>query len=114
MCIRDSCSAAQEAGKLCSTAKAPGDVEKIVRNTFIQGSLSILFAVLVVIVFIAGVIVAVRAIRGGGSASTEDEAIPSRIFGPSGLITTKAEKEVQKEWDALPKSAAKSVGTGAH
>jgi carbon starvation protein len=108
------CSTAQEAGKLCSTAKTPGDVEKIVRNTFIQGSLSILFAVLVVIVFVAGVVVAMRAIRGGGSSSTEDEPIPSRIFGPSGLITTKAEKEVLKEWDALPKSSAKSVGTGAH
>jgi carbon starvation protein len=108
------CSAAQEAGKLCSTAKTPGDVEKIVRNTFIQGSLSILFATLVVIVFVAGVLVALRAIRGGVSTSTEDEPVPSRIFAPSGLIPTKPEKEVQKQWDALPKSSAKSVGTGAH
>ncbi len=108
------CQTAQEAGKLCLSAKTPADVDKIVRNTFIQGSLSILFAVLVLIVFIAGVIVALRAIRGQGSALTEDEPVPSRLFAPSGLIPTKAEREVQKQWDTLPDSRAKSVGTGAH
>jgi len=108
------CEAAQEAGKLCLTAKTPADVDKIVRNTFIQGSLSILFAVLVVIVFAAGVIVALRTIRGQGSPLTEDEPVPSRLFAPSGLIPTKAEREVEKQWDALPNSSAKSVGTGAH
>ena len=108
------CEAAQEAGKLCLTAKTPADVDKIVRNTFIQGSLSILFAVLVIIVVAAGVIMALRSIRGGGSSTTENEPVPSRIFAPSGLIATQAEKEVQKQWDALSKSPVKSVGTGAH
>jgi carbon starvation protein len=108
------CQAAQEAGKLCSTAKTPGDMDKIVRNTFIQGSLSILFAVLVVIVFAAGVVMVIRSLRGNALPTTEDEPVPSRIFGPSGLITTHAEKEVQKQWDALPKSPVKSVGTGPH
>jgi carbon starvation protein len=108
------CQAAQKAGDLCLTAKTPGDVDKIVRNTFIQGSLSIIFAVLVLIVFVAGVIIALRAISGSGRPLTEDEPVPSRIFAPSGLIPTHAEKEVQRQWDALPKSPAKSVGTGAH
>ncbi len=108
------CQAAQEAGKLCSTAKTPGDMDKIVRNTFIQGSLSILFAVLVVIVFAAGVVMVIRSLRGNALPTTEDEPVPSRIFGPSGLISTHAEKEVQKQWDALPKSPVKSVGTGPH
>ncbi len=108
------CKAAQDAGELCLTAKTPADVDKIVRNTFIQGSLSIMFAVLVLIVFVAGVIVAVRAIRGQGSPLTEDEPVPSRIFAPSGLIPTKAEREVAKQWEALPASSAKSVGTAPH
>jgi carbon starvation protein len=107
------CQAAQEAGKLCLTAKTPADVDKIVRNTFIQGSLSVLFAALVIVVFVAGVIVALRAIRGQGKPLTEDEAVPSRLFAPSGLIPTKAEREVAKQWDAQPKSHTKSVGTGA-
>jgi carbon starvation protein len=108
------CEAAQEAGKLCLSAKTSADVDKIVRNTFIQGSLSILFATLVVIVFAAGVIMALRAIRGRGTPTTEDEPVASRIFAPSGLIPTREEREVQKQWDALPKSPAKSVGTGVH
>ena len=108
------CQAAQSAGKLCLSAKTPADVDKIVRNTFIQGTLSIVFASVVVIVFIAGVMVVLNALRGSGRPLTEDEPVPSRIFAPSGLIPTKTEREVQKQWDALPKSPARSVGTGAH
>jgi carbon starvation protein len=112
------CEAAHDAGKLCLSAKTQADVEKIVRNTFIQGSLSIIFAVLVVIVFIAGVIVALRAIRGSARPLSEDEPVPSRIFAPCGLIPTHAEKEVQKQWDELATaqggSHARSVGTGPH
>jgi carbon starvation protein len=107
--------AAKEAGKTAfGAAKDAGQVDAVIRNTFIQGTLSIVFAVLVVIVFAAGVIVALRALRGTGRPLTEDEPVPSHIFAPSGLIPTQAEREVQKQWDALPKSHAKSVGTGAH
>ncbi|BBZ61587.1 carbon starvation CstA family protein [Mycolicibacterium monacense] len=92
-------------------AKNPDQMNDVIRNTFIQGTLSIVFAVLVVIVFAAGVVMAVRALRGTAPPTTEDEAVPSRIFGPSGLHTTAREKEVQKQWDALPSSHARSVGT---
>src|SRR4051812_4162766 len=108
------CEAAQAAGKLCLTAKTSADVDKIVRNTFIQGTLSIVFASVVVIVFVAGIMVVLGSLRGTGKPLTEDEPMPSRIFAPSGLIPTKTEREVQKQWDALPRSQAKSVGTGAH
>ncbi|MDT4998515.1 MAG: carbon starvation protein, partial [Mycobacterium sp.] len=81
---------------------------------FIQGTLSIVFAVLVCIVVAAGVVVAVKAIRGEGRPLSEDDPTPSRIFAPSGLIPTAAEKEVTKQWEALPASHARSVGTGAH
>jgi carbon starvation protein len=108
------CEAAQAAGKLCLTAKTPADVDKIVRNTFIQGTLSIVFASFVVIVFVAGVIVVFKSLRGTGKPLTEDEPVSSRIFAPSGLIPTKTEREVQKQWDALPNSQAKSAGIGAH
>jgi carbon starvation protein len=108
------CRAAQEADRLCLTAKTADDVDKIVRNTFIQGSLSIVFAVLVVIVFVTGFVMVIRVLRGERPPTTEDEPVPSRIFGPSGLIATKHEKEVQKQWDALRESAtpsATSAGT---
>jgi carbon starvation protein len=110
------CEAAREAGKLCLTAKTPADVDKVIFNTFVQGTLSIVFAVLVLVVFVTGVVVALRAIRGGGSPLTEDEPVPSRLFAPSGLIPTKVEREVQKQWDELSTAQrgphANSVGTG--
>jgi carbon starvation protein len=106
---------AKDAGKTAfNAAKDAGQLDAVIRNTFIQGTLSIVFALLVCIVFTAGVIVALRAIRGGTITSSEDEPVPSRIFAPSGMIPTAAEKEVQKQWDELPRSPARSVGTGAH
>lgn len=107
--------AAKEAGESSfGAAKTPDQIDAVIRNTFIQGSLSIIFAVLVLIVVAAGVVMVVRHLRGGGSPTTEDDPVPSRIFAPSGLISTEAEKEVQKQWDALPPSHARSVGTGHH
>jgi carbon starvation protein len=107
--------AAKEAGKATfGSAKNPDQINAVIRNTFIQGTLSIVFAVLVLIVVGAGIIVALNAIRGQARPLSEDEVLPSRLFAPSGMIPTAAEREVQKQWDALPNSAAKSVGTGAH
>ncbi|BBX06851.1 carbon starvation CstA family protein [Mycolicibacterium aichiense] len=107
--------AAAEAGKTAfGSAKNADQLHAVIRNTFIQGTLSIVFAAAVVIVFAVGVIVAMRAIRGGGPPLSDDTPVQSKIFGPSGLISTSAEKEVQKEWDALPAQHAKSVGTSAH
>jgi carbon starvation protein len=106
---------AQDAGKTAfGSAKNAAQLGEVVRNTFIQGTLSIVFAVLVLIVVAAGVIVALKSIRGGGRPLAEDDPVPSRLFAPSGMIPTAAEREVQKQWDALPDSPAKSVGTGAH
>jgi carbon starvation protein len=107
--------AAKEAGKATfGSAKNPDQLNAVIRNTFIQGTLSIVFAVLVLIVVGAGIVVALNAIRGRVRPLSEDEAVPSRLFAPSGMIPTAAEREVQKQWDALPNSAAKSVGTGEH
>lgn len=106
---------ALDAGKTSlGAAKNVDQMEAVIRNTFIQGTLSIVFALMVIIVFGAGLIMVSRVLRGGGSPLTEDEPVASRLFAPSGLIPTKVEREVQKQWDALPKSHARSVGTGAH
>ncbi len=99
-------------------AKDAGELDAVIRNTFIQGTLSITFAVLVVIVFTAGVFMALRSIRGHAPPLAEDDPVPSRMFAPSGMMMTTAEKEVQRQWDALPRGhagqSARSVGTGNH
>jgi carbon starvation protein len=107
--------AAKDAGKTAfGAAKNPDQLDAVIRNTFIQGTLSIIFAVLVLIVFVAGVVVAVRVLRGAGRPLSADDPVPSKLFAPAGLIPTATEKEVQKEWDALPTSPARSVGTAHH
>jgi carbon starvation protein len=103
--------AAKQAGKTAfGSAKNAHQLNDVIRNTFIQGTLSILFAMAVVIVFLIGLVVALRAIRGGGRPSTEDDPVPSKLFAPAGFIPTAAERELQKRWDALPASATRSVG----
>lgn len=96
------------------SAKSPEQIEAVIRNTFIQGTLSVVFAVLVLIVFVAGVVAAVQAARGRGGPLTDDQPVPSRRFAPRGLLTSPAEKEVQRQWDVLPNSHARSVGTVHH
>jgi carbon starvation protein len=106
---------AKDAGQTTfGAAKDAGQLDAVIRNTFIQGTLSIIFAVLVVIVFAAGVVMALKAIRGQGRPLTEDDPVPSRMFAPSGMFMTPAEKEVQKQWDALPRQSTRSVGTSSH
>lgn len=101
--------AAKNAGKtVFGSAKDAHQLDEVIRNTFVQGTLSILFALVVVIVVVTGIIVALRAIRGGGRPLTEHEPMPSRLFAPSGLIATATERKVQKQWDALPASALPS------
>ena len=53
-------------------------------------------------VILAGIVVVLRGIRGGGRPLTEDDPVPSKLFAPSGLIPTAAEREVQRQWDTLP------------
>ncbi|OBK37562.1 carbon starvation protein CstA [Mycobacterium sp. 1165196.3] len=101
--------AARQAGKtVFGSAKNAHQLDDVIRNTLIQGTLSILFAVAVVIVVIAGAVVALGAIRGPGRPLTEDDPVPSKFFAPSGLIPTAAERELQRQWDELPKRGSES------
>ncbi len=96
--------AARNAGKTTfGSAKNAHQLNDVIRNTFIQGTLSVLFALVVVIVLITGVLVALGAIRGPGRPLTEDEPVPSKRFAPAGLIATAAERELQRRWDAPDK-----------
>lgn len=77
-------------------------LEATVRNTAVQGSLSIVFAVLTMIVFVAAIIKVVQAWQHNGLPTTEPEPIASKSFAPAGVTATHAEKELAKQWEALP------------
>ncbi|MGN7970448.1 carbon starvation CstA family protein [Microbacterium sp. 22296] len=84
------------------TAKSVAAMEAVVRNTLVQGVLSIVFVTLAIIVILMAVIVTVRAIRNGGGENLEDAPAPSRRFAPAGFLATKEERAIEKEWEALP------------
>ena len=83
------------------TAKTVAAMEAVVRNTFIQGTLSIIFVVLSIIVILTAILATIRAYRHGGGEETEDAPVASRIFAPAGLIASPAEKELETQWAAL-------------
>ncbi|MCJ0979272.1 carbon starvation protein A [Rhodococcus sp. ARC_M12] len=83
------------------TAGTPEAIDAVIRNTFIQGTLSIIFAVLVLVVVFAGVWVCIKAVRGDTLPDNEEPEVPSKIFGPTGFVLTPAEKKIQAEWDEL-------------
>ena len=93
---------AQRAGRTAfGSATNPEALHDVIRNTFIQGSLSVLFALVVALVFAAGVVASLRAIGGVGRPTSEETPVPSRRFAPAGLIPTPVERKVQAQWDAL-------------
>jgi carbon starvation protein len=93
---------AKASGKTAfGSAKTPDQLTDVIRNTFIQGTLSVIFATVVIIVLVAAIIMVFKTIRGDGLPLTEDDPVPSRMFAPSGMIPTVVEREVQRRWDAL-------------
>ncbi|QCO97031.1 carbon starvation protein A [Arthrobacter sp. 24S4-2] len=88
------------------TAKTVAAMEAVVRNTMIQGWLSVIFVVLSIIVIITALIATAKAFRnsadGVAHADHEDPALPSRSYAPAGFIPTAAERELMAEWDKLP------------
>ncbi|WP_433875976.1 carbon starvation CstA family protein [Sinomonas atrocyanea] len=83
------------------TAKTVAAMEAVVRNTMVQGVLSVVFVVLSIIVIITALIATVKAFRGiGVDTDQEDPAVASRVFAPAGAIPTPAERAVLAEWRA--------------
>lgn len=90
------------------TAKTVEAMEAVVRNTFVQGSLSIIFVVLSLIVITTAVMVTIRSIKAGGGPSKEDPAVASRIFAPASVVPNATEKALLKEWADSGKQAVRS------
>ncbi|GAA1722480.1 carbon starvation CstA family protein [Isoptericola hypogeus] len=94
------------------TATSVEAMEAVVRNTFVQGTLSIVFVVLAIVVIIASVVVTVRAFQQGGGENHEDPPVASRRFAPANLFATAAEKRIERQWaDA---GLTEKTGAGHH
>jgi len=96
---------ALEAGETSfGTAQTVEAMEAVVRNTLVQGILSIVFVTLAIVVVITSLIATIRAIRAGGGENHEDAPVASRRFAPSGFIATRAEKALERRWNELDES----------
>ncbi|MFC9334861.1 MULTISPECIES: carbon starvation CstA family protein [unclassified Arthrobacter] len=88
------------------TAKTTAAMEAVVRNTMIQGWLSVIFVVLSIIVIVTAVAATVKAFRntaaGVPNVNNEDRPHPSRVYAPAGLVPSPAERELMAEWNKLP------------
>lgn len=94
---------ALEAGETSfGTATSVEAMEAVVRNTAVQGTLSIVFVTLAIVVLITSIRTTIVAIRNGGGENHEDAPVASRRFAPAGLVATKAEQAIEREWAALP------------
>ncbi|MGI6878400.1 carbon starvation CstA family protein [Microbacterium sp. gxy059] len=76
--------------------------EATVRNTAVQGTLSIVFVTLAAIVIAAAIIQTIKAFRATEVVDREDPAVPSQRYAPAGFIATSEERALEKEWAALP------------
>ena len=92
------------------TAKTVEAMEAVVRNTAVQGVLSVIFVVLAIIVMVMSIIVTIRAIRNGGGENREDAPVASRRYAPAGFIATASERALEKEWESLPPELKPSQG----
>ena len=86
-------------------------LEAVVRNTMIQGSLSIIFVVLTIVVIGFSIANVIKAARSTQVVDHEDERTESRMFAPAGFLATPEERELEQRWDAVP-DAHKSPRAG--
>ncbi|MBK8447288.1 MAG: carbon starvation protein A [Micropruina sp.] len=72
--------------------------QAVARNTFIQGTLSIVFVVSVAAVLVAAGVRVARTVRGEDAPSSEDPRVESNFYAPSHLIASPLERKVEAEY----------------
>ncbi|MEV6946116.1 carbon starvation CstA family protein [Streptomyces sp. NPDC051172] len=86
-----------DAGKVLPPAKSMDDMHTVVTNSTVDGVLSAVLAVLIVVVIADALRVCVRHVRRPALSSlSESPYVESRITAPAGLIPTRQEKEEER------------------
>jgi carbon starvation protein len=96
---REQYQTALEAGQTSlGTANSVEEMQQVVFNTTLDAALTALFAVLIVIVLADALRVWVTALRGHRQPTgKEDPYVESKLWAPSGLVATRAERQVMRE-----------------
>ena len=70
----------------------------IVRNTMIQGTLSVVFLALVAFVMVCAAVTMVRAVRAGDTTTSEDPYQESNFYAPSTMVADRLQKKLVAEY----------------
>jgi carbon starvation protein len=89
-----------EQGKLLAPAKSMEQMQQVVTNSTVNGTLQALFATLVVVVVVNALFIWFKAVRAGGLPTTEVPKVESHLVAPSDFFATKEEKDAVREWEA--------------
>jgi carbon starvation protein len=104
---------ALDAGKVIPPAKSLEDVGQIVTNSTVDGVLSILFAVLIVVVIADAARIWLQVLSGRRQPTlAEAPAEPSRLWAPSGLIPTAEDRARKDELEREPVGAGRDRDGG--
>lgn len=100
-----------DAGEILPPAKTMDDMQSIVNNSLVDGILAAFFAIMVIVVIADAARIWIKVIRTREPlATTETPPEPSRIWAPSGLFPTPAERAAMR---ARTPAAAGGFGRGA-
>ncbi|WP_110182232.1 carbon starvation CstA family protein [Nocardioides solisilvae] len=101
---------AQDAGELLAPAADQSQMDQIIFNSTLNGTLQALFALLVIVVVGNALVIWVKAARAGGLPTTEVPKQPSRLVAPSDFFATPAEKEAVRRWQEERELAGTASG----
>lgn len=91
----------REARALLPTLTDPAKIEvqnAIIRNTFIQGTLSIVFVLAVAFVIVMGALRVAKTLRSGDTTTSEEPYQESNFYAPVTLFASKLDKKLVAEY----------------
>lgn len=101
---------ALDKGELLAPATDVDQMQKIITNSTVNGTLQALFAILVIIVVLNALFIWFKAVRAGGLPTTEVPKQPSNLVAPSDFFATKEEKDAVREWEASERGDLAGAG----
>jgi carbon starvation protein len=91
---------ALDAGELLAPATSVDQMEQVVFNSTVNGTLQAIFALLVLVVVVNAFVIWIKALRAGSLPTTEVPWQESHLVQPSDFFATADEKEAVREWEA--------------
>ena len=89
------------------------DTEAVIRNTFIQGTMSIIFVIAVAFVTVCAAIRVAKTLKEQKFTTSEDPYVESKFYAPTHMIATSLEKKLAAEFRAVGDPAL-VVGSKEH